>query len=187
MRLFPGGSSRPEPASRIDVSAINAEPADIIYVMHLLAFSYQQIGRSDDADTILQALTDAFGMDNYSLHQALSGDTAGVLRALRSTAGRGWAKYYGPGNYYEIINDPAWAETIKAPEFHTLLGAFKQEVDRQRAIVEATDAEHDFRAEIEALLSNLCMPIESHTDGLLAELLRRRGSRKSYFDRFGES
>jgi len=67
--------------------------------------------------------------------------------------GSGWSVYYGPGKYYEIINCPAWAETIKAPEFRALLSEMKEEVDRQRAIVEAADAEHDFRAEMEALLS----------------------------------
>jgi hypothetical protein len=34
-----------------------------------------------------------------------------------------------------------------------LLSDMKVEVDRQRAIVEAADAEHDFRAEIEQLLA----------------------------------
>jgi hypothetical protein len=30
----------------------------------------------------------------------------------------------------------------------------KEEVDRQRTIVEAADAEHDFRAEVEQLLAD---------------------------------
>ena len=68
--------------------------------------------------------------------------------------GSGWPANYGPGKYYEIINDPAWAETMEAPEFQELLAGMKEEVDRQRAIVDAADAEHDFRAEMEQLLAN---------------------------------
>jgi hypothetical protein len=35
-----------------------------------------------------------------------------------------------------------------------LLAEVREEVDRQRTIVEAADAEHDFRAEIKQLLAN---------------------------------
>jgi hypothetical protein len=84
----------------------------------------------------------------------LLGNTEGALQILKTMTGSGWSKYYGPGKYYEIINDPAWADTIEAPEFQALLSEMKDEVDRQRAIVEAEDAKHNFRAEIEALLSD---------------------------------
>jgi hypothetical protein len=82
------------------------------------------------------------------------GDTARAFEMLQSTMQSGRAKYYGPGKYYEIVNCPAWAETIKAPEFQELLAEVREEVDRQRTIVEAADAEHDFRAEIKQLLAN---------------------------------
>ena len=72
----------------------------------------------------------------------------GALQALQKAFDLGWT------DYYWLVNDPAWADTIRAPEIRELLG--RREVRgnrRQRAIVEAADAEHDFRAEIEQLLS----------------------------------
>ena len=154
LRLYQAGTDQTEPANSIDVAAIRGDQADVVWVLHLLAFAWQQVGDSDAADTILQALADEFGMENNALHYALMGDTAGALQALRATMESGSAKNYGPGKYYEIINDPAWAETIKAPGFQELLAEVKEEVDHQRAIVEAVDAEHDFRDEVEQLLSN---------------------------------
>ena len=121
-------------------------------MIHLLANAWHQLGRNDDADTILQALTDKFGLEDHALHQALLGNTEIALEILGSITGSGWSTYYGPGKYYEIFNDPVWADTIKAPKFQALLGDMRVEIDRQRAIVEAADAEHDFRAEMAQLL-----------------------------------
>ena len=59
----------------------------------------------------------------------------------------GWANYYG------IVNDPAWADTMQTPEFQALLAEAKANNDRQRAIVEAVDAENDFRAEFAKMTS----------------------------------
>jgi TolB-like protein/Flp pilus assembly protein TadD len=153
LRLRQGNANGNGPADSIDVMALRADPADTAYVLHLLAFAYQQVGRSDDANALLLQLTDVFGMENSALHQALTGDTAGALEVMRSTMENGIAEYYGPGKYYEIINDPAWAGTIKTPEFQELLAGVKEEVDRQRAIVEAIDAKDDFRAEAAQLLA----------------------------------
>ena len=154
LRLFLADPDQKEPASSIEISAFRADPADVVYIMHRLAFAYQQVGRSDEADTILHALADEFGLENSAMHYALSDDTAGALQAYRATTeGRG-ARYFGPGKYYEIINDPAWTETIRAPEFQELLTEVKEEIERQRIVVEAADAEHDFRAEIATLLAN---------------------------------
>jgi len=157
LRLYQGNADGTGPASSIDISALRASPDDIVFNMHLLAFAYQEVDRSDEADRILQALTDEFGMENNALHHALMGDADGALQALqtsRSTTTGRWAKFYGPGSYYEIVNEPAWAKTIKTPGFQKFLAEMKEDVDRQRAIVEAADAEHDFRAEFEALMAN---------------------------------
>jgi serine/threonine-protein kinase len=154
LRLYQGNADGTGPAGNIDVLALYGDPADVAYVINLLAFAYQQVGQIDEANALLQQLSDAFGMENSALHHALMGDTAGALQTMRSTMKSGSASYYGPGKYYEIINDPAWAETIKAPGFQEFLAEMKEEVDRQRAIVEAIDAEDDFRAEVERLLAN---------------------------------
>jgi len=154
IRLMQAAPNQTEPANEIDISAFRADPADIVYVMHLLAFALQEVGDVTAANNILQDLTSEFGLENHALHQALLGNTEGALHILQTMTGSGWSAYYGPGKYYEIINDPAWAETIEAPEFQALLDEIKDEIDRQRAIVEAVDAEHDFRAEVQQLLAN---------------------------------
>ena len=153
LRLYLADPDQNEPAS-IQISAFRADPADVVYVMQRLAFAYQQVGRSDEADTILQALADEFGLENSAMHYALLGDKSGALQAYRATTEGRAATYFGPGKYYELINDPAWTETIRVPEFQELLTEVKEEIDRQRAVVEATDAEHNFRAEAAALLAN---------------------------------
>ena len=154
IRLMQAGPNQTEPASEIDIPGFRADPADIAYVMHLLAFALQEVGDIAAANNILQALANEFGLEDHALHQALLGNTEGALHILQTMTGSGWSTNYGPGKYYEIINDPAWAETIAAPGFQELLGEMKVEVDRQRAIVEAADAEHDFRAEMEQLLAD---------------------------------
>ena len=66
---------------------------------------------------------------------------------LRKALELGWANFYG------IVNDPARAETLEGPGFQAILAEARVNNDRQRAIVEAADAEHDFRAEFGRLLS----------------------------------
>ena len=137
-----------EADNSLDIAAIQSSPDDIAFVMHLLAFAYQQTGKDDKAQEILSALSDAFEMESNALHQIMIGNTAGALQIMQPGHWNDWTSDYGPGKYYEIINDPAWAEAIKTPEFQALLAEMKEDVDRQRSIVEAIDAEHDFRSEI---------------------------------------
>jgi TolB-like protein/tetratricopeptide (TPR) repeat protein len=141
-----------EPASDIDVNMLPAGRQDIVFTMHWLAFAYQQLDRHDEAEFILQKLDNAFSMETNAMHYALKGDSAAALQSLRAADKNDWKKYYGPGKYYEIINDPVWAETIKEPGFKAYLAGMKEELERQRALVEAADAEHDFRAELESLM-----------------------------------
>jgi TolB-like protein/Flp pilus assembly protein TadD len=153
LRLLQGNADGTGPADNIDVTAIRGSWQDAAFVVHNLAHAYQQLGRTDEAEALLQKLKDLPRMENNALQFALTGDTAGALRAMRWTMENAPAEYYGAGKYYEIINAPAWAETIKAPEFQQFLVGVKEEVDRQRAIVEAIDAGHDFRAEIAELMA----------------------------------
>jgi len=151
LRLYQASPGQNEPDSHIDIAAIQASPDDIAFLIHLLAFAHQQVGEHDKAQALLLALSDAFGMETNALHQIMVGNTAGALQIMQSGQWRDWTRDYGPGKYYEITNDPAWAEAIKTPEFQALLAEMKEDVDRQRSIVEAIDAEHDFRSEIEQL------------------------------------
>jgi len=148
LRLYQAGPGQVEADSSIDIAAIQASPDDITFLMHLLAFAYQQVGKDDEAQEILRALSDAFEMESNALHQIMMGNKASALQIMQSGHWNDWTSDYGPGKYYEIINDPAWAEAIKTSGFPELLAEMKEDVDRQRSIVEAIDAEHDFRSEI---------------------------------------
>lgn len=86
-------------------------------------------------------------LEALALARALVGDTDVALEYLRQAGDLGWANYYG------VVNDPAWAETLELPEFQALLAEAKANIDEQRAIVATADAEHDFRAEFEQLRS----------------------------------
>lgn len=127
----------------------------VVHVFQRLAFAYQQVDRGSDALDILQQLDGVLEQDQpqtplqhewQALQHGLKGDIDSAYGSLAAAVDLGWA------NYFEIINDPAWAKTIQAPVFQALLQEVKVEVDRQRAIVEAADAEHDFRAEMGQLL-----------------------------------
>lgn len=152
LRLYQAGWPGTEPVERIDVATIAGNEEDVVWTMHWLAYAYRKTGRNEEADDILRELEDRFGLDDHPSHQVLIGNEKNALQLLRSMDGRKWATYYGPGRYYEIVHSPLWAEAIRKPEFQAFLAEMKAEVDRQRAVVEAFDAEHDFRAEIESLL-----------------------------------
>jgi hypothetical protein len=51
------------------------------------------------------------------------------------------------------MNDPTWAKTIAHPRIARMLDEVKVELERQRALAERADAEHDFRAELAAMRS----------------------------------
>jgi TolB-like protein len=160
LRLYQDRIKGPGTVSSIDIATLaeGLNPGLVLFLIDRLAFAYQEVDRPGDANRMLQALTDEFGMSSESipkypsgredaaLHFALQGDKQGALSALQQAAEIGWA------NYFDVTNDPAWAETIKAPEFQVLLDEVKAKIDEQRGIVEAADAEHDFRAEVERLL-----------------------------------
>lgn len=158
LRFYQAGPGQTEPADNIDVAIIQAGWDDIVFVTHLLAYAWKKAGQQEKTDAILKALEDELGLQDNALQQALTGNRSGALEILRSVEKNPWRKYYGPNKYYEISNDPAWSETVKYPEFQALLAQWKEEVERQHAIVEAMDAEQDFRAEFEALLQSYSTP-----------------------------
>jgi len=137
----------------IDIATLPGGEEDVVMVMHRLVYSYRQLGWQAEADRILQALSEVFDMQDNALHHALLGDPETALAVMEAIQEKGRAKYYGPNKYYEIIHSPLWAETIRHPGFPELLSEMKENVDRQRAIVETIEAENDFKAEIERLMT----------------------------------
>ena len=130
--------------------------------LHLLAYAYQQVGRGDDANALLTRLHEQlnayvveqnmdFGVIHHLLAQnfGLRGDFAAAADALEAAIKAGWLRYIW------VMNDPTWAETIADPRIARMLDDVKVELERQRAVVEQADAEHDFRAEFAAMRSAL--------------------------------
>jgi tetratricopeptide (TPR) repeat protein len=128
--------------------------------LHLLAYAYQKVGRIDEANVLLTQLHEQLNtyvvernMDFGLLHHlfaqnfGLRGDFDAAADALEAAIKVGWLRYIW------VMNDPTWAETITHPRIARMLDDVKVELERQRAVVEQADAEHDFRAEFEALRS----------------------------------
>jgi len=130
--------------------------------VHLLAYAYQQVERDDEANDLLIRLHEQLNsyvverkMDFGPLHHlraqnfGLRGDFDAAADALEAAIKAGWLQYIW------VMNDPSWAETITDPRIARMLDDVKVELERQRALVEQADAEHDFRAEFEAMRSTL--------------------------------
>jgi hypothetical protein len=127
---------------------------------HVLAYAYQQVGRDDEAHVLLTQVHDQLNayvveqnMDFGPLHHlfaqnfGLRGDFDAAADALEAAIKAGWLRYLW------VMHDPTWAETIANPRIARMLDDVKVELERQRVVVEQADAEHDFRAEFEALRS----------------------------------
>ena len=127
---------------------------------HFLAYAYQQVGREDEANVLLTRLHERLNvlvvernMDFGPLHNSLAqnfglrGDFDAAADALEAAIKAGWSRYVW------VMNDPAWAEMIAHPRIASMLADVKIELERQRAVVEQADSEHDFRAEFAAMQS----------------------------------
>jgi len=145
-----------ESLSKVD----DLESLEDLESSHLLAYAYQQVGRDDEANVLLTRLHERLNvfvvernMDFGPLHHlfaqnfGLRGDFDAAADALEAAIKAGWLRYLW------VVNDPTWAETIADPRIARMLDDVKVELERQRAVVEQADAEHDFRAEFAALRS----------------------------------
>ena len=128
--------------------------------LHVLAYGYQQVGRDDEANALLARLDEHLNvlvveqkMNTGELHHlraqnfAMRGDFAAAADALEAAIKAGWLQYTF------VMGNPMWTETIAYPRIARMLEDVKVELERQRAIVQEIDAEHDFRAELAALRS----------------------------------
>jgi TolB-like protein/tetratricopeptide (TPR) repeat protein len=128
-----------------------------INIMQILAYAYSEVGRSDESRQLLTALQPILDdlsdsgyaipshFARYALNRSLLGDEDGARQNFETAVDAGFRDYYG------IINDPVWADTLELSGFSDLLDEMKQDLDRQRALVELEDAEDGFRAEVEKL------------------------------------
>ena len=154
-----------DPPDRIDYSLLDQRwrTPIVVEVAQRLAFAYRLTGHTREGEDAMDFLeqhralvtlpTDPRTLEALALTGVLSGDIGAAREYLRLALELGWANYYG------IVSDAAWAETLQVPEFQSLLSKAKANNDRQRSLVEAADTERNFRAEFERLLS-----AESATD-----------------------
>jgi TolB-like protein/Flp pilus assembly protein TadD len=125
--------------------------------LQLLAYGHRQIGNDARATMILQKVQETFEywsadgesqnprtMEKLALNQAMLGDTQQALATLESAASLGWR------NYFFVLNDQRWQETMELPEFKSLMSWVKADIDRQRERIEAIELKEDFRAYVEA-------------------------------------
>lgn len=130
--------------------------------LHLLAYAYQQVGRVDEANALLTRLHEQLNvlvveqeMNSGNLHHlraqnfGLRGDFDAAADALEAAIKVGWLRYIW------VMGNPTWKETVAYPRIARMLDDVKVELERQRAVVEHADAEHDFRAELVAARSAL--------------------------------
>jgi hypothetical protein len=133
------------------------DPQVAIGIMQTLAFAYERNGQTADAEQLLHALQglldelleSGLGMPKLfatnALNLALIGDAEGARQFFERAVAVGFR------DYFEITGDPVWADTLQLPGFAELLDEMKQDIDRQRILVEQADAEDNFRAVVEQL------------------------------------
>ena len=130
--------------------------SDLEY-LHVLAYGYQRVGRDDEANALLARLHEHLNvlvveqkMNSGEVHHlraqnfGMRGDFDDAADALEAAIKVGWMRYFW------VSGSPLWTETIANPRIAGMLDDVKVELERQRAIVQQADAEHDFRAELEA-------------------------------------
>jgi TolB-like protein/Tfp pilus assembly protein PilF len=128
--------------------------------LHVLAYGYQQVGRDDEANALLARLHEHLNvlvveqkMNSGEVHHlraqnfGLRGDFDAAADALEAAIKIGWLRYFW------VTGSPLWTEIITYPRIAGMLNEVKVELERQRAVVQQADAEHNFRAELEAIRS----------------------------------
>jgi adenylate cyclase len=149
--------------SRFDISfsgiAEYMEDSDAYEITHFLAYAYAQVGQTETSLRLLTELAEVLDeedsgplqvpsmLEHRATVRASLGDHQGALEALREAADLGWT------NYFWIANDPSWHATLAEPGFGEFLAEIRAEIELQRAIVEQANEQHDFRVEMELLLS----------------------------------
>ena len=148
-----------DPPDGIDLDLLDSHWGTdfVVHLAQRLAVAHSATENDRGLDQALQFLEESASfvslptnpqtLELLATTQVLIGDASAALESLRQALDLGWSNYYG------IVNDPAWTRTLEKPEFRKVLARAKANNDEQRAIVEAADAEHDFRAELEQLSS----------------------------------
>lgn len=133
---------------------------DAVRGLTYLAYAYQQQGRNDEAETLLNDLESRIrgyashreipaSYEGLALVLGLSGNFEDALQALDRAIELGWI------DYYEAVSNPMWAHAFPNTDLPAHLAGVKVEINRQRAIVEVADAEDDFKTVFSEILAEL--------------------------------
>lgn len=136
------------------------ESADDFGILHYLAFAHRALGRDDiahrlanEAGSILDTRIEEMGrgleatQTEIALNRWLRGDIEGAVAAFRKSVDAGWVYLY------EAREDPLWREFFQVADFGDELRAVEAELARQRAVIEAADANDDFGDVVDAFLA----------------------------------
>ena len=127
-------------------------------VVHLLAGGLErevpQVGRDDEAADVLAQVRRALEgytprnpgkFEWFALQSALESDLDAAYEYLAQAVEIGWA------NYHQVKNDPAWAAALQDERIAALLEIAKDRVTKQRELVEANEANENFRVRFDSM------------------------------------
>jgi len=137
-------------ADAVDQSALDLDQSE---AYQDLAWSYLKLGEAEKAHRLLSAVDTLFRKIEqqgrlqlspelylYALNTLMLGDYEFALDRFERAIDAGWREYY-------ITNhDPRWAVLADNERYQALVARVRDDVDRQRAEVDAIDAAEDFPA-----------------------------------------
>lgn len=125
-----------------------------------LAWLYQELGVPAKGETMLKLVSEHFSalqaagrlhgstaLVEYALNTLLRGELEAALGLLERAEAAGWR------GYYAALQDPRWDSARDEPRFKAVMARVKADLDAQRAQVEATEAEDDFVARLDAAIA----------------------------------
>ena len=132
-----------------------------IHPRQALAWAWLQTGEPERAVALLEPVDEfrtqrlAAGefvsssewLASFALNSVVLGDEARAIELLERAVDAGWR------NYYLMIRDPRWDALREHPQLVDLLARVKADIERQRAELEAIEAEDDFAARLDAALA----------------------------------
>jgi tetratricopeptide (TPR) repeat protein len=131
------------------------------HARHALAWAWLQTGEPGQAMALLERIDEnrtqqlaegefVAGSDwlaDFALNTLMLGDESRAIELFERAVDAGWR------DYYLMIHDPRWDALREHPQVADLLARVKAEIERQRAELEAIEAEDDFALRLDAALA----------------------------------
>jgi TolB-like protein/tetratricopeptide (TPR) repeat protein len=161
---YEGGIEVIESAVDIDkpLSTSSGGGTDALDFLHAAAYGYRQTGNEEKALDILDKVAahirsyqDEGGarspkmLELLALNHAMRGNSKDAVHTFELAIESGWR------GYVYIENDLRWQDFLQEPAVKSSIAFVKSDLERQRKLVEAIEAEQDFKAEVNALIAEL--------------------------------